>query len=318
MDLNLSQIVNYDDWNIFNSISPDGSVYFDTRFLSSLGVPFTIYGVYDANNKLLAGACIIEDIKGERAYALPFPYVPYQSILFSVDLLGLKEHKKYTIRFRLTEFLITNLSIIYKNLSFNIKSNDFDLRPFLWHNYNNSTLEKFTITPRYTAILDLIGFNRDLYLKNIRTVRRQEIKKSKAVFSISDDFDLFLFLYKKTFERQNISLNENDLLLVKRICEVAINNSFGILTQARLPEGVASVALFLFDNQTAYYQFGANDPDFRSSGASSFLMFESISKMANNGLKYIDFVGVNSPKRGDFKLSFNPTLKPYYSVQLGQ
>ena len=26
----------------------------------------------------------------------------------------------------------------------------------------------------------------------------------------------------------------------------------------------------------------------------------------------VDFVGVNSPNRGDFKISFNPELKPYH------
>ena len=65
-----------------------------------------------------------------------------------------------------------------------------------------------------------------------------------------------------------------------------------------------------------YYQFGANDPDYRSSGASAHLMFETICMLAKRGIELIDFVGVNSPSRGDYKLSFNPTLKPYYVVSL--
>ena len=318
MDFYLSQIANYDDWNKFNFNSPEGSVYFDTRFLLSLDVPFTCYGVFDTNNNLLAGACILENIKGKNAYSLPFPFVPYQSILFSSELFLLKEHKKYTQKFRLSEFLINKLSQIYSNLSFNLKPMDFDLRPFMWHNYNIEGVDKFSITPRYTAILDLKDFNRDLYLKNIRTVRRQEIKKCNAVFSLTDDIDSFMSLYKKTFSRQDITVNEGNLSLVKRIIETALKDNFGVLTQACLSECVASMSLFLFDNNTAYYQFGANDPDFRSTGASSLLMFESISMMADKGMKYFDFVGVNSPSRGDYKLSFNPTLRSYFSIKLEQ
>jgi len=29
-------------------------------------------------------------------------------------------------------------------------------------------------------------------------------------------------------------------------------------------------------------------------------------------LEEIDFCGVNSPQRGDFKISFNAEIKPYY------
>jgi hypothetical protein len=33
-------------------------------------------------------------------------------------------------------------------------------------------------------------------------------------------------------------------------------------------------------------------------------------------LQRFDFVGVNSPQRGDFKLSFNAELAPYQEVHL--
>jgi hypothetical protein len=33
-------------------------------------------------------------------------------------------------------------------------------------------------------------------------------------------------------------------------------------------------------------------------------------------MRMLDFVGVNSPQRGDFKLSFNPELVPYFEVHL--
>ena len=56
----------------------------------------------------------------------------------------------------------------------------------------------------------------------------------------------------------------------------------------------------------------------RQGGAATRLMLDSIFEAKRRGLVELDFVGVNSPDRGDFKLSFNPELKPYFEVQYGR
>ena len=48
----------------------------------------------------------------------------------------------------------------------------------------------------------------------------------------------------------------------------------------------------------------------------SFILFEAIKRYMDQGLSSVDFVGVNSPMRGDFKTSFNAQVKPYYIVKL--
>jgi len=59
-----------------------------------------------------------------------------------------------------------------------------------------------------------------------------------------------------------------------------------------------------------------NDPALRNTGAATRLMFDNIEHARQRGLAELDFVGVNSPNRGDFKLSFNPELKLYFEVAL--
>jgi hypothetical protein len=41
-------------------------------------------------------------------------------------------------------------------------------------------------------------------------------------------------------------------------------------------------------------------------------MLNLIRDAMEKGLKYVDFCGVNSPNRGDYKISFNAELKPYF------
>jgi lipid II:glycine glycyltransferase (peptidoglycan interpeptide bridge formation enzyme) len=61
--------------------------------------------------------------------------------------------------------------------------------------------------------------------------------------------------------------------------------------------------------------FGATKPEMRHSGAATKLMFENIYRAKESGIQELDFVGVNSPQRGDFKLSFNAELKLYFDVR---
>jgi lipid II:glycine glycyltransferase (peptidoglycan interpeptide bridge formation enzyme) len=74
------------------------------------------------------------------------------------------------------------------------------------------------------------------------------------------------------------------------------------------------MAFFVTDSKCAYYLFGANDPELREANASSKLLIDNIVIFADQGLEKFDFVGVNSPQRGDFKLSFNAELIPYQEV----
>ena len=47
-----------------------------------------------------------------------------------------------------------------------------------------------------------------------------------------------------------------------------------------------------------------------------FIVFHVIFSFRVENEQNIDFVGVNSPNRGDFKTSFNADIKPYFDVYL--
>ena len=301
------------EWDTLVTSSPQGNIFSDTRYLRALNAPFTCYLVKHYG-ETLAGVVVMEN--GDLMRVAPFPYTPYQGIMFSRSVSAQKNFKRVTREFRLTEYLIQVLSERYRNFSMVLSPAFEDLRAFLWHNYHKANSSRFTITNRYTATLDLSDFSLDNYLKNIRTVRRQEFKKTTAVITETEDTALFMNLYVKTFERQEIALHPQQLELINGIVTSALANSIGRLSMATTMDGVASMSLFVFDSHTAYYLFGANNPELRNSGESTALMIEGISTMAKLGLSKIDFVGVNSPNRGDYKLSFNSVLTPYFKVEL--
>src|SRR5262249_12920131 len=77
---------------------------------------------------------------------------------------------------------------------------------------------------------------------------------------------------------------------------------------------VAGANLFLFDRSCGYYMFGANDPEYRKTGAGTLLLAHSIRHCMERGLESVDVVGINSPNRGDFKTSFNAAPSAYHVV----
>ena len=178
---------------------------------------------------------------------------------------------------------------------------------------------QFSITLRYTGILDLSTWNSfDQYLLNIRTVRRQEYNKSKSsnlILESSNDIDMLDQLHSKTFERQGIERNVEEVRLLRSITSSALAKGYGQLLVCKNAEGIAiSAIVFLYDSRCGYYMFAANDPEYRKTGCGTYLMLESIRQCKEKGLLKVDMVGINSPGRGDFKTSFNAVPVPYFIV----
>ena len=304
------------EWDALVAASPQGSVFSGNHFLRALASPCTRYVVRTPHGEALAAVAVVENVDTPGMHPAPFPFTPYQGILFGKTVAAQPRHKRITTEFRITDFMIRSLIERYGDFSMALSPAFDDLRPFLWHNYHQPDAPHFIIRSRYTAILDLTGFQLDSYLKSIRAVRRQEFNKSSAEIAETADVTLFLDLYLKTFERQEITVSAQQQALVRNICTSALTHGYGRLSMATTDSGVASMSLFIHDQRCAYYLFGANDPELRNSGASTALMVDNISGMAERGMDRLDFVGVNSPNRGDFKLSFNPELTPYQEVQL--
>ena len=245
----------------------------------------------------------------------------YQGVLFSEYFESLSTHKKCKIRLDSIEFLLKELELIYKTISLGIHPTIDDLRSFQWHNYHNKNGLQPNLKLHYTGALK-IEKNEDFnqILSNVRTSRRQEYRRClNNGFTVqeSTDLDLLNSLHTKTFKRQKINRPPNEVLLVTKVAKESISKGFGKLLVCKDKQGIpASANLFLFDDSTAYYLIGANDPDYRKDGVGAYILLEQIRNFMAQGIRYIDFVGINSPLRGDFKTSFNAKPLPYYSFTL--
>jgi hypothetical protein len=310
--LSLREVDDAAGWDALLPGSAQSTVFCGTPFLRALGCRHRLLELRDGPRRV-ALLPLTEDDSGECVVAQPF--TPYQGLLF-LHAAEASSRQRVQDEFRLGEFVAAELAGRYRELRLPLSWQVTDLRPFLWHNYHVEGGSRFVVTPRYTAVLDLAGFEPDAHAMQARACRRQELRKA-AGFEIREQVavDEFLALYEQTFARQDIELAGGTLARVRAITEAALAGGWGRLAGCVTPQGLAAATLFVYDRRRAYYLFAANDPAQRNSGAATRLMFDNVADAARRGLSELDFVGVNSPARGDFKLSFNPALKLYFELQ---
>jgi hypothetical protein len=299
-------------WDGLLADLPQPTVFSRSGFLRALGCRHRRMELRDGHRRL-ALLALTENEAGDQL--LPQPFTPYQGPLF-LHAPDSTARQRQQDEFRASTHLAEALAGRYTRLRLALPWQLQDMRPWLWHDYHAANAPHYHATPRYTAVLPLTGLDADTYLARVRSCRRQEWRKA-AGLALHDDVAVadFLVLYAATFERQGLQIDPGQLAVVRRITEAALAGGWGSLSGCSGPIGtLASATLFVNDGRRSYYLFGANDPAQRASGASTRLLVHNILQAAGRGLAELDFVGVNSPDRGDFKLSFDPTLCTHFEL----
>ena len=317
MGYQLTKCTDSKTWNGFVISSPQNNLFCCTNFLDAHQQSYDLFLV--TNGKLILSGVII--IKGDDGVPVINPFM-YQGLLFSEYIESLSSHKKIKKQLEIIQFFLIELESKYGPISLSLHHSLNDLRGFQWHNYHNSKGLQPALDLNYTGILDLkkVGIFEKV-LKNARTVRRQEYKKCiKNGFTLEESNDMSILdsLHEKTFERQGKKRSRAEFFLATELAKESLDKGFGRLLICRNIKGTpTSASLFLFDNKTGYYLVGANDPQYRKDGTGGYVVFEQIRYCIEKGLSYVDFMGINSPFRGDFKTSFNADPKSYYKFTLG-
>lgn len=310
----LSVCKDKNQWDNFILNSPQSNLFSETRFIEVYQDNCELLFVYSGKRVLLS-AMIMLDLNNELKSA---PFL-YQGIFLDESIPHLSNQKKVKKTLDLIEFLLQEIEQKYETIRLSLHPSLIDLRSFQWHNYHHPDGRHFDLQLYYTAILDLkVNNSFDEIMMKARAVRRQEYRKCiKEGFMIEESHDISILdmLHDKTFERQGLERSPGEKFMATTLAQTAISEGFGRLLICRNKIGIpASASLFLFDKKTAYYMIGANDPDYRNYGTSSLVIFEHLRKCLDQGIEQIDFMGINSPNRGDFKTSFGAVPTPYYHV----
>lgn len=269
----------YMDWDEFVDSSPQGSIFNKSYWLRAVCDDFKIL-VCERDGNIMGGI------------ALPSLYGKYYrnpklTPRLGVLLQDFPDRVKYPTRLS-TEMDIINELIEklpeFKMFDYNFSYNFTNLLPFLW--------KDFTAKPTYTYVIEDLS-DLDAVYGGFQNHIRQSIKKAeKSGIRVTSDLGIedFYNVNSLSFKRQNIDIPYSLEFLTnldKTIKEHNAGKMFFALTENN---SVAAVVYVVYDDRCAYYLLSGADPEYRDTGAQTYLLWESI-RYSSGVTKAFDFEG---------------------------
>ena len=313
------------DWDYLVNNSTQGSIFSESYFLKCLSVRHKRFIVFKGDS-VVAGFNIFLSHDGLNTIN---DYLSVHNSIMFISKPDQKPVKKKSERFFITEFIIEFLTKKYKNLYLSLSPFFCDLRPFLWYNYHNefgnNKFNKFDLELRYTSLLntnslDLVKdpLSSDLF-ESMENLRKRHVKKAikdGAQLSIEKCTERLLYFFKELMLSQKITINdqllENMRSIMNKYYEIDKGKFFQVLNKNNDP---IYIVFYAWDNKRAYYLYGAGNPNIIMPWQGTFAHWKAIEYLAKQKIFSIDFEGINSPKRGWFKIGFGGDINPYYVVK---
>jgi hypothetical protein len=178
--------------------------------------------------------------------------------------------------------------------------------PFYWAGYR--------LDVRYTRRLEDLS-SVDALWDGLRNNVRREIRKARKRVEIVEGLgvDRFYHVLSKTYARQGLP-RLRSLAELERLAAACSRHRAGTMLFARDAEGqVHAVVWLVWDRHAAYYLLAGAEPGFRTSGASSLLVWEAIMR-AREVADVFDFHGSMVQPVERFMRGFGGRQTPYVSV----
>src|SRR5215510_2320543 len=178
--------------------------------------------------------------------------------------------------------------------------------PFYWKGFQQTT--------NYTYVIDdLTDLDRvrSEFQKNIR----YDIRKASKRLRVHSEYgiDKFLEVNELTFSRQGLPLPYSREA-VRRLDDACSARSARRIFFAEDANGrVHAAAYIVWDEQSAYYLMGGGDPELRTSGATSLVLWEAI-KFSHQVSRCFDFEGSIIQPIERFFRAFGACQVPCFSV----
>ncbi|MFB6307342.1 MAG: GNAT family N-acetyltransferase [Flavobacteriales bacterium] len=179
--------------------------------------------------------------------------------------------------------------------------------PFYWSNFDQIT--------RYTYIINDLS-DTDKIFSDFRSNIRREIRKAEKSLKVveSEDISQLYHLCERMYSSNDKAFNFSSNYLKKLYNVCKENNSCKLLFAMDSKDNIHSGILLAWDKNSSYYLVGATNPNYKNSGAMSFLMWECI-KRSSQFVNTFNFEGsmVESVER--FFRSFGAVQTPYFNIK---
>lgn len=317
----LEQVQDLTAWDNFVKETPQYTVFSSSAYLKSFGGKFKLF-VIKKGIIIRAGFCVL--LSDDEKHVILDDLVIYGGLFFRI-FDEQKPVKARSERFEITQMMIEFLLQNYKSVHLALSTEFEDLRPFLWHNYHLSETEKFNLSLRYTSYLDissLASFENEEdtpNFKNLEILRQRNIRKARKeqAFTVEEwQIELFLKFYENMMNLQGEDVAQTKLSNMGNVIRSMLDcGNASMFVTKNSKQQILYITVFIFDERRAYYLFGAGDEGASEHYKGTICFWDAFIALAQKyNVKVVDLEGINSPKRGWFKLSFGGAVVPYYEI----
>ena len=291
------------DWDKLVTSSPQGSIFCRSWWINAV-VDHPLILCYFEGGRLIAGL----PLAPQKKFGIQMSLMPPLTQTWGIVMPPLNG-KRAAVYSRETE-IIRVFATYLKKIPFvfhQFHPNMANWLPFYWKHFHQTTRCSY-------AIEDLSDLGRvwDNMAPNARTKIRKVEKEGIKVSPCS--VDLIFEMEVKTFARQSKSLGQQRYRQLTGIFEASKAQNCVECVAAIDPAGKPHAAsLFVWDEQRTYYLAGGGDPEFRASGAQSFLVWYAIQQAAGRS-KAFDFCGSNVKAIDQFVRSFGPSQILFHRI----
>lgn len=318
-DLSTYCVEKVDCWNTWDDLSSsfkDNSIYWSSNYLRRDNLDVKLFKILKRNEPR---AVFVLPQLNENTIFVPNNFI-YNGLVFLKPNNNQNYAQSLSEEFRITAFFLNYLIKNYKSIQLSLSPTVTDIRPFSWVNFYGQANVQFE--PKFTAKIDLRELERIdfgnlpqnfLYLQFNKS-RRQALRnalKEDLVFTEVGNFLAFEQLYNTSMAKisNNSRLPFDEIKnYLKQLQSVGKIRIFEVKTSSL---STISCAVIGVHERNAFYLHGANAPENRSTNAGTLLIWKILEKLHIDGCESFDLEGVNSPKRGYFKLSFGARLVRY-------
>jgi hypothetical protein len=310
------------EWDAVIANSPQGNLFCERLFLDLADVEYGLYLIRQgAHTK--AGVCVVKGPGGNSC--MLDDLVIYNGLLFLPDAQKKPVRRRFE-QFGLTEFAIEQLTNLFETVELALAPQIEDLRPFSWHNYHNpDPATRFSLNLRYTTYVDISDLARGgkpeesevfCAMETLRQRHIREAGRKAGVVRRAVGCALLIAYYRALMLRQGEKPPEEKLARMEHLIDGLVAANRGAVFEVLNQSGhVVYLVAYGWDSRRAYYLFGAGHPDISEPWQGTVAHWAAFKDMAcRYGIAEVDMEGVNSPRRGWFKLGFGGSLVPYYQV----
>mgnify|MGYP006080193587 CR=1 FL=1 len=296
-------------WDKTVGFSKQFSLLSSSAFLQGLTCTYDLIFIKKNEDVKMAAIVFKKNKKLNKFFFQDFNY--NQGFYFFDDNQSLG--KKRSERIKLIEFFLDSVSKKFKEMRFSLHESINDIRAFQWYDYKN---KPFTFNTVYSSKIDFLKYkNFTEFLKSIRYERRREYKKINEIenlcVKIENNEKKFINIYKNLIPAIGKLAFDTHVKLIKN----AILNNYARINFMYDDKKLISATLFYYFKDQSYYAFSAIDRHYKKNfSCTAFLILEQINFAFKNNISTLDFLGVNSPNRADFKESFGGSLTSFHEL----